>query len=100
MGEKMIGVRVMPNADGWLEPGEIDKPGRYGRATAKRADGTRAGWWEVTTPDGHIGSLNPAIHTVEEHADGTITVTPSLDMSKRHPGGWHGWLRRGVFEGV
>ncbi len=84
-------------ADGWLDPAEIDRPARYGRATAPRAQKSRAGGWQVTTPDGHVGSLNPDVHHVEEHEDGTITVTPSLDMSPRHPGGWHGWLRRGVF---
>jgi hypothetical protein len=98
MSEKTTqGVRVWPNADGWLDPKEIDKPARYGRATAERAKGA-AGDWQVTTPDGHVGRLNPQVHTVEEHEDGTITVSPSIDMSQRHPGGWHGWLRRGVFE--
>jgi len=92
-------VRVYPNADGWLDPKEIDKPSRYGRATNARAQG-RIGWWQVTTPDGHVGSLNPEVHAVVEHPNGTITVSPSLDMSKRHPGGWHGWLRQGVFESV
>jgi hypothetical protein len=99
MGAITQGQRVMPNEDGWLVPSEIDKPARYGRATADKATGS-SGWWQVTTPDGHVGSLNPEIHKVDEHDDGTITVTPSLDMSKRHPGGWHGWLRRGVFESV
>lgn len=33
-------------------------------------------------------------HTVTDHEDGTITVEPSLVMRN----GWHGWLRRGVFE--
>lgn len=100
MSEKTQGTRVQPKADGWLDPREINMPARYGRATALRAIGMRVGWWEVTTPDGSLGSLNPDIHQVEEHDDGTITVTPSLDMSKRKPGGWHGWLRRGVFESV
>ena len=98
MGIKTQGQRVMPNADGYLDPAEINKPACYGRATAERVRETRSGWWEVTTPDGHVGSLNPQVHNVVEHEDGTITVTPSLDMSKRHPGGWHGYLTRGVFE--
>lgn len=98
MGEKVQGQRVMPNDDGYLDPAEINKPARYGRATAERVRDSRAGWWEVTTPDGHVGSLNPEVHKIEEHDDGTITVSPSLDMSKRHPGGWHGYLRRGIFE--
>ena len=94
------GTRVYPNASGYLEPQEIDKPARYGRVTAQRADGTSIGWWQVSAPDGSLGSLNPEVHLVVEHEDGTITVTPSLDFSKRKPGAWHGWLTRGVFRGV
>jgi hypothetical protein len=100
MCDKVNGRRVMPGPDGYLDPAEINKPACYGRATSSRVVGSRAGWWEVTCPDGSIGSLNPDIHAVEEHDDGTITVTPSIDMSKRKPGAWHGWLRRGVFESV
>ena len=100
MGIKVQGRRVMPNADGWLNPSDINKPASYGRATNSRVVGQRTGWWEVTTPDGHVGSLNPDIHTVLEHDDGTITVNPSIDMSQRHPGWWHGYLRRGVFESI
>ncbi|QPF81698.1 hypothetical protein IC762_17905 [Bradyrhizobium genosp. L] len=98
MGQKTIGVRVMPNASGYLDASEIDKPSRYGRATAERVKNTRSGWWQVTAPDGTVGSLNPAVHQIEEHDDGTITVSPSLDYGKRKPGAWHGWLRRGVFD--
>jgi hypothetical protein len=41
-----------------------------------------------------LGRIGPATHSVDEHDDGTITVSPSLVMWQ----GWHGWLRRGVFE--
>lgn len=95
--DKTTGTRIYPNKAGYLDPTEIDRPATYGRAAAERVQGTRAGWWQVTTPDRHVGSLNPAIHTVTEHEDGTITVTPSIDMSQRTPGAWHGWLTRGVF---
>lgn len=98
MGMKTQGLRVMPNTEGYLDPAEIDQPARYGRATAERVRETRAGWWQVTTPDRHVGSLNPQVHHVVEHEDGTITVTPSIDMSKRVPGAWHGYLTRGIFE--
>ena len=100
MGIVTQGTRVPPNIDGYLDAQEIDKPARYGRATAEGAKGGRAGWWNVTAPDGSVGSLNPKVHQVEEHDDGTITVIPSLDYSRNKPGGWHGWLRRGVFESV
>lgn len=95
----MIGTRVYPNAEGWLDPAAIDKPGAYGRATAEKARGA-AGHWQATAPDGHVGRLDPSIHTVVEHEDGTITVTPSIDFSQRIPGGWHGWLTRGVWRSV
>lgn len=35
-----------------------------------------AGTWAVTTPNGRLGSI--AKHTVVEHEDGTITVSPSI----------------------
>jgi hypothetical protein len=91
------GTRVWPNADGYLDANEIDKPARYGRATADRVKNSAAGDLQVSTPDGCRGRLG-TLHTVEEHEDGTITVSPSIDMSQRKPGAWHGWLRRGVFE--
>ena len=47
-----------------------------------------------------LGSLREGIHTVEEHADGTITVNPSIIMPSNGPERWHGWLRHGVFEGA
>ena len=95
-GDKTQGTRVHPNAEGWLVPAEIDKPACYGRATAPDARPVQC-WWQITAPDGKVGSLNPAVHTVTEHEDGTITVRPSLDFSKRPGGGWHGWLEHGVF---
>jgi hypothetical protein len=97
MSNEVIGVRVFPKDDGYLDHAEISRPGTFGRATAKRVIGTRSGWWQITAPDGSIGGLNPDVHQIEEHDDGTITVTPSLDFSQRRQGAWHGWLTRGVF---
>ncbi len=49
--------------------------------------------WYICDPLGHVGRL--VDHTVTEHEDGTITVSPSiLDPA---PGGWHGYLERGVW---
>lgn len=51
------------------------------------------GAWEIRDPNGSVGRLGG--HTVVEHDDETITVTPSiLDPD---PGGWHGYLTRGVW---
>lgn len=62
------------------------------------------------------GTLKPyerdgePFHEIEEHEDGTITVTPSILMREtvqtlHAPGGtivafagWHGWLERGVWK--
>jgi hypothetical protein len=49
--------------------------------------------WYLVDPTGHAGAVLSGIHTVTEHIDGTITITPSLVM----PGGWHGFLTRGVW---
>jgi len=54
------------------------------------------GEWHLIAPDGRIGAVRtlkgqPPTHAVEVHADGAITVTPSLVM----PSGWHGFLVRG-----
>jgi hypothetical protein len=47
---------------------------------------------------GSIGSLRAGVHTVTEHEDGKITVSPSLIMPALGDGmRWHGWLRHGVF---
>jgi hypothetical protein len=94
----MKGRRVMPDAEGWL-PLHLE-PGDYGRATHEDTAGSRLGWWQVCAPDGSQGSISPEKHTVIEHEDGTITVSPSLDWSQRTPGKWHGWLKQGVWTSV
>jgi hypothetical protein len=93
------GRRLLPNADGYLPPSF--EPGDYGRATNAEAIAVseRHGWWQVCAPDGSNGSLNPRIHAVTEHEDGTITVSPSIDFSQRRPGAYHGFLVRGVWRG-
>ena len=96
MSCKTIGRRVYPNDAGYL-PSAINNPASYGRATASRTQNTRLSWWQITAPDGSLCSLNPEIHVVTEHEDGTITVEPSIDLSYRSPPGWHGHLTRGLF---
>lgn len=55
--------------------------------------------WYCSTPNGHVGNLTT--HTIEEHPDGTITVTPSILVSRRRSGEtadeelWHGFLNKG-----
>lgn len=90
----MVGRRVE-----WAE--QILNPGEY----SQLPDGT----WYAETPNGYAANLGA--HRVEEHADGTITVSPSILVSKggrRDEKGnlirdetfvelWHGFLERGVW---
>lgn len=80
-GEDVTGRRL---PDGKLPT----EPGEYGRLE---------GGWYVCCPNGMIGNVSR--HTVVEHEDGTITVSPSILVSGG-PGmkdSWHGYLRNGVW---
>lgn len=96
----MIGRRVQPNADGWITG--MLSPGDYFKATNPAAEGRPAGHWHGRTPNGHMCNLGA--HEVVEHADGTITVTPSIKVSRGGHGSgqpeeelWHGHLKAGVW---
>ena len=92
------GTRVHSDERGFLNSEAMRQPGAYGRVTSAYVKlHPRMGHWQVTAPDGSAGSLNPAIHRVIEHDDGTITVTPSIDYSMAPWFGFHGWLTKGVF---
>ncbi|MDH4285588.1 MAG: hypothetical protein OEV35_09755 [Gallionellaceae bacterium] len=81
----------------FYEPGEEDfvwriasTPGAYGSRNGKD--------WYGTTPNGLLGTLTK--HTVIEHEDGTITVSPSILVTSGSNQGqpsWHGFLERGVW---
>lgn len=66
-------------------------PGAYGTVNGKD--------WFCATPNGLAGNLGN--HTVTEHKDGTISVSPSILVSSgrdhREPS-WHGFLREGVWQ--
>ena len=84
---KVKGRRVHPNKHGSLsmQPGDYGKDGR--------------GVWHVRPPDSevHVGSIEK--HTVVEHEDGTITVSPSILLDQGAGlKGFHGYLRKGVWE--
>jgi hypothetical protein len=52
--------------------------------------------WACKLPNGLRAGISK--HNVEEHEDGTITVTPSiLCIEYSHGFDWHGHLTRGVF---
>lgn len=80
----MKGRRVHPNGSGRLTLAGGD----YG----KDIDGL---WW-VRPPGGRAGTLEG--HIVTEHEDETITVSPSIWDD--HPGGFHGYLERGIWRSV
>lgn len=80
------GRRIYPDADGKLKY----QPGDYGR----EADGT----WMCRPPNPDIWLGNLERHTVEEHADGTITVRPSILIRQGDDKSWHGYLKNGFFE--
>jgi hypothetical protein len=82
----------------WPDDWRESEPGDYVKVPdgegPRRPDGQPT--WYIRDPDGKVGTL--WTHTVTEHEDGTITVSPSiLDNS---PGGWHGYLERGVWRSV
>lgn len=70
----MIGQRVYPNEFGQLRLPE----GGYGMSLK--------GDWYVRPPGQNTGELDG--HDVVEHADGTITVRPSIDGSADGQGHW------------
>jgi hypothetical protein len=54
--------------------------------------------WCAETPNGLTANLSA--HTVVEHEDKTITVSPSILVNKGMPNEWHGFLERGVWRQV
>jgi len=84
----MIGTRLS-----YVE-GEEDFVWRI--ASTNGAYGSRNGKdWYGTTPNGLLGCLTA--HTITEHEDGTITVSPSILVMTSGQLGWHGYLERGVW---
>lgn len=53
----------------------------------------RDGTYVVCDPNGECYSLRK--HTIEDHADGTITARPSIVSPFEK--GYHGWLEHGVW---
>ena len=51
-------------------------------------------WW-FRDPFGKFGRITK--HTVEEHDDGTITVSPSIACAGGGGADFHGWLKHGVW---
>ena len=78
---------------------ELDENGNLNLAEGEYGKG-RDGVWYARAPGSHMGNLGG--HDVEEHEDGTITVTPSILIRTTKASGeefvaFHGYLRRGVW---
>lgn len=82
----MIGRRV---SDADAGAGVRYEPGDYARL---------AGVWYAMSPNGLLANL--ANHSVTEHEDGTVTVSPSILVSRGNELSWHGYLERGVWRQV
>lgn len=78
----MIGKRKHPDENGMLQLAE----GEYGKVNDI---------WYCRPPGSHVGNLSK--HTVVEHEDGTITVSPSI-LIDWGQGQWHGHLERGIWK--
>ncbi len=68
------------------------EPGDYGKHT----DGT----WYMRVPATGFGVGSLKAHTVQEHEDGTITVSPSILCTGHFDRQWHGYLERGIWREV
>jgi hypothetical protein len=79
MSDTMQGKRV-DWPEGLMNPGEYAK---------------HEGVWYAVTPNDHYANL--AAHSVTEHEDGTITVSPSIRVYDTERDLWHGFLERGVW---
>lgn len=79
----MQGRRIINIGD----DGHACQPGDYFRG--------KDGVWYGRPPGCPNALASLAGHTVTEHDDGTITVSPSILISGA--GDWHGFLERGVW---
>ena len=54
------------------------------------------GHWFCCVPATGFGTGGLGLHTIVEHEDGTITVSPSILCTGHHGVEWHGYLERGI----
>ena len=86
----MIGRRVEPDI-----PREAMMPGDYRR---RLEEGFVTDHWDVCLPNGIHTAISDKVHSVTEHPDGTITVSPSILLEAGDPKWtWHGYLEHGVW---
>lgn len=80
---------MMPRVTG-KAPHEL-APGEYGKWD-------KTGLWYAVPPETDLVA-NLGSHRIEEHEDGTITVSPSIRVGDGNKS-WHGFLTRGVFKEI
>lgn len=80
--------RTFKKSDHWHEIERTLKPGDYGWLPKMKC-------WAMCAPNGDIGPIDPKIHRITEHADQTITVSPSIQFMVGQR--WHGYLENGVW---
>lgn len=61
---------------------------------------TGTGAWYARCPVAWWAMANLSKHRVTEHEDGTITVTPSIEVTGGEGERWHGFLQRGQWTEV
>lgn len=83
-----------PGWSAWQKDGVPAPPGSYMKVMRHIDDSGELVLfaWYAVLPSGVICSIIPDTHRIDEHEDGTITVTPSIFDA---PDGWHGHLVRG-----
>lgn len=67
---------------------------RYADRTTHHPDEWGEGEWWVCDPRGMFYRLVSTVHSWVVHDDGTVTITPSIVAPR---GGYHGFLRKGVW---
>ncbi len=83
-----LGRRLYPAEDAQIP---FMQPGDYCRFAGE--------WWVAPPATGFpVGRLSN--HTVTEHEDSTITVSPSILMTGSHGKIWHGYLTKGEWKEV
>ena len=79
----MIGRRL-PDGTDWSS---AIQPGNYWKYSE--------GVWYAETPNGLTANISA--HSIVEHQDGTISVSPSILVNAGRPETWHGFLERGIW---
>jgi hypothetical protein len=106
----MQGRRLPDSVDGvlpQLEPGDYIQITGGAWYDERRRQFPDKPIWICSSPNGSVCSLN-ALHNFALHEDGTLTVAPSILISRLyHENGeaksqelWHGYLERGVWRTV